>query len=435
MLPVHRRSRHGDLIFVNYHELPTSAPPDPVSLTPQANIWETVQENPVDSHWRSRDGKIPRGRDARFCKHASNGMCDYCMPLEPYDAAYQAEHSIKHLSYHAYLRKISPKSSSAAAQALPPLSPTSYKVKVPCPTGNHPSWPSGICTACQPSAITLQSQPFRMVDHLEFATQSIVDRFLQAWRATGLQRFGWLIGRYEPYNEVPMGIKAVVEAIHEPPQEGELDGLTLGIPWEDEQRVRELAKSAATPLSIVGYIFTDLDPTLGDRTKNVYKRHAQSFFVSSLEAIFAATVQNANPTPSRSSSSGTFGSRMVTAILTATQDGQVDISAYQVSEQACAMVAADMIEASVEAGIVRVKEDDRSQDSARYVPDVFYRYKNEYGLEVKKSAKPCFPVEYLLVNVGTTTRRAVLGITRCSTGQPRFSPSTEPNVSVDRVPH
>ncbi|KAG8220005.1 NPL4 family-domain-containing protein [Butyriboletus roseoflavus] len=398
--------KHGDLIFANYNDLSTSISPDPLSPATNGhtrpskpNKWENVQEDPIDSYWRSKDGKISRSRDSRFCKHASNGMCDYCMPLEPYDAAYQADHSIKHLSYHAHLCKLSPKSSSAAAQALPPLSPTSYKVKVPCPTGNHPSWPSGICTACQPSAITLQSQPFRMVDHLEFATQSIVERFLQAWRATGLQRFGWLIGRYEPYNEVPMGIKAVVEAIHEPPQEGELDGLTLGVPWEDEQRIRELAKSASTPLSIVGYIFTDLDPTPDDRTKNVYKRHAQSYFVSSLEAIFSATVQNANPTSSRSSSSGAFGSRMVTAILTATEDGQVDISAYQVSEQACAMVAADMIEASVEPGIVRVKEEDRSQDSARYVPDVFYRYKNEYGLEVKKSAKPSFPVEYLLVNV------------------------------------
>ncbi|OBZ79306.1 Nuclear protein localization protein 4 [Grifola frondosa] len=227
----------------------------------------------------------------------------------------------------------------------------------------------------------------------------IVDRFLAAWRATGLQRFGWLIGHYEPYDKVPMGVKAVVEAIHEPPQEGELDGLTLGLPWEDEPRIRGLARDATTPLAIVGYIFTDLDPTPEDKTKNVYKRHPQSFYLSCVEAIFAAHVQNANPTPSRSSFSGSFGSRMVTAVLTGTADGAIDVSAYQVSEQACAMVAADMIEASVEPGIVRVKEEDRSQDSARYVPDVFFRYKNEYGLDVQKNAKPCFPVEYLLVNV------------------------------------
>lgn len=238
-----------------------------------------------------------------------------------------------------------------------------------------------------------------MVDHLEIASMDIVDRFLQAWRKTGLQRFGWLIGRYEPYDKVPMGVKAVVEAIYESPQQGELDGLTLGWPWEDEPRIRNLAAAASTPLTVVGYIFTDLDPTPEDRTKNVYKRHPQSFFLSSLEAIFAATLQKANPVQTKSSPTGLFSSRFVTAVLTATEDGQVDVSAYQVSEQAVAMVDADMIEASVEPGIVRVKEEERTANSARYVPDVFYSYKNEYGLEVTKSAKPCFPVEYLLVNV------------------------------------
>lgn len=397
--------KHGDMIFVGYSTKVSEVPTAPMSINApsstrlQSNIWETVQEDAVDTYWRSKDGKIPRGRDARFCKHGVNGMCDYCMPLEPYDAAYQSEHSIKHLSYHAYLHKISPKTSSAAASGVPPLSPLSYKVKDPCPSGGHLPWPAGICTGCQPSAITLQSQPFRMVDHLEIASPEIIERFLKAWRSTGLQRFGWLIGRYEPYEKVPMGIKAVVEALYEPPQEGEIDGLTLGIPWEDEPRIRELSKMASAPLSIVGYIFTDLNPDPEDRTKSIYKRHPHSFFVSSLEAIFAATIQKANPTPSRSSPSGSFGSRMVTAILTATEDGKVDISAYQVSEQACAMVDADMIEASVEPGIVRIKEEDRSQDAGRYVPDVFFRYKNEYNLEVKKTAKPCFPVEYLLVNV------------------------------------
>jgi nuclear protein localization family protein 4 len=238
-----------------------------------------------------------------------------------------------------------------------------------------------------------------MVDHLEFADPTIIDRFLHAWRVTATQRFGWLIGRYEPYEEVPMGIKAVVEAIHEPSQEGEVDGLSLGLPWEDEIRVRGLAGSASSPLTIVGQIFTDLTPDEDDKTKLVYKRHQGSYFLSSLEAIWAAAQQLHHPTPSRSSPTGRFSSRLVTAVLSGTEEGGVDVQAYQVSEQACAMVDADMIEPSVEAGIVRVKEEDRDEDTARYVPDVFFRYKNEYGLEVKKSAKPCFPVEYLIVNV------------------------------------
>lgn len=377
----------------------TSTTNGAISTDTAGRPWELVNEDSVDSYWRARDGKIPRGRDAQFCKHGAKGMCDYCMPLEPYDAAYHKENNIKYLSYHAYLRKISPKQTGSASSILPPLNPLSYKVKVPCPTGNHPSWPAGICTGCQPSTITLQSQPFRMVDHLEIASMEIVDRFLQAWRMSGLQRFGWLIGRYEPYDKVPMGVKAVVEAIYEPLQQGELDGLTLAWPWEDEKRIRELSAAASVPLTVVGYIFTDLTPTPEDRTKNIYKRHSQSFFLSSLEAIFAAKLQNDNPTASKSSPTGQYGSRLITAVLTATEDGQIDISAYQVSEQAVAMVEADMIEASVDPGIVRVKEEDRSEDSARYIPDVFFSYKNEYGLEVKKSAKPCFPVEYLLVNV------------------------------------
>jgi nuclear protein localization family protein 4 len=366
---------------------------------PKSNLIN-VTEDVVDSFWHKQDAMIQRPRDARFCTHGAMAMCEYCSPLEPFDASYHAEHGIKHLSFHSYIRKIGPVDRLSGKPSIPhPLSSLSYKVKVPCPSGTHPPWPSSICTACQPSAITLQSQPFRMVDHLEFASDSIIDRFLQAWRVTGTQRFGWLIGHFEPYPEVPMGIKAVVEAIHEPPQEGELDGITLGLPWEDEARIRTLCSLSAKPLAIVGHIFTDLTADTEDKTKVLYKRHQQSFYLSSLEVTFSAGLQLQNPCASQLSSTGTFSSRFVTAVLSGTESGGIDVSAYQVSEQACAMLDADLIEPSVEPGIMRVKEEDRPSHPDRYVPDVFFRFKNEYGREVQKSAKPAFPVEYLLVNV------------------------------------
>lgn len=104
--------RHGDMLYLAYTSYddidepkgPTSAPTAPAgsssagignvnkdagvagSTGGQADepkrLWETVQEDPVDVYWRARDGKIPRQRDAKFCKHGAKGMCDYCMPLE-----------------------------------------------------------------------------------------------------------------------------------------------------------------------------------------------------------------------------------------------------------------------------------------------------------------------------------------------------------------
>ncbi|KAM0746514.1 polyubiquitin-tagged protein recognition complex, Npl4 component [Meredithblackwellia eburnea MCA 4105] len=425
---------HGDLLFASYSPLaptassssvpqpapstsatlsgkpvPSSSSSSAPSPTPNGNSSSNttsapeVVEDVVDKYWAKRDGKIPRKKGQDLCKCGPKSMCDYCMPLEPYDATYQQSHAIKHLSFHSYLRKINSSAplSSQSTSFVAPLSDPTYRVQVPCTSGSHPSWPAGICTKCQPSAVTLTRQTYRLVDHVEFAKPDLVEGLLNFWRQTGTQRFGYLLGKYEPYEEVPMGIKAVVEAIHEPPQEPLADGVSVGFPWDEQAVVEQLA--ADTGLKVVGMIFTDLVQDVSEdaqgKKKNpgkvVSKRHANSFFLSSLEVIFAATLQTRFQNKSKWGYGGHFSSKFVTCVLSADTEGNIGVEAYQVSDQAMAMVEADMVEASVDPGVMRVKE----EGPERYIPDVFFRYKNKYGIEVKESAKPCFPVEYLIVNV------------------------------------
>ncbi|CDS13979.1 hypothetical protein LRAMOSA06151 [Lichtheimia ramosa] len=398
--------KHGDIVYVTYAEKPTATEAASSSST-AANSSEfipmndlaNIKQEPVDDLLEKERGLIKRPKDTKFCRHGDNAMCDYCMPLEPYDAGYLEENKIKHMSFQAYLRKIDAAKQTSAPSStvlkhLPPLEEPDYKVKVPC-SGGHAPWPEGICTKCQPSAITLQRQIYRMVDHVEFASAGVIDTFLNAWRESGTQRFGYLIGRYEPYTEVPLGVKAVVETIYEPPQEDHMDGIKLALPW-DEEEVLVNRVAEACGLKMVGMVFTDLvDDGTGKGTV-VAKRHVDSYFMSSLECAFAADMQRRYPNPCRHSATGKYGSKFLTCVISGDTEGNIDVKAYQVSETTVALKEADIIEPSRKASVMRVQE---SVPHERYVPEVFYKFKNEYGVVVKQSAKPTFPVEYLLVNV------------------------------------
>lgn len=178
---------------------------------------------------------------------------------------------------------------------------------------DHPPWPKGICSKCQPSAITLNRQTYRHVDNVMFENGAIVERFLNYWRRTGNQRMGFLYGRYEVNNDVPLGIRAQVAAIYEPPQESNRNSIKL-LPDERADEVDKIADQLG--LRRIGWIFTDLitDNAAQGTVKHI--RGIETHFLTAQECILAAQFQNQHPNVCKQSSNGYFGSKFVTVCVT-----------------------------------------------------------------------------------------------------------------------
>ncbi|CAH1116427.1 unnamed protein product [Phaedon cochleariae] len=351
----------------------------------------SIKEDEVDLQLMKLDGKIERNRDEKLCRHNANSRCVHCSPLEPYNEAYLREQNIKHLSFHSYLRKMTSGVDRGKFLALEDMS---CRIRNGCK--DHPPWPKGICSKCQPNAITLNMQAYRHVDNVAFENTNLVEKFLDYWRVTGHQRIGFLYGTYEIHADVPLGIRANIVAIYEPPQESSRDSVRL-LPNENENIIEQIVISLG--LRRVGWIFTDLLAEDVQKGTVKHTRNIESHFLSAQECIMAGHYQNLYPNSCRYASSGIFGSKFVTVCVTGDKTNQVHMEGYQVSNQCMALVRDNCLiptKDCPELGYVRESSD------RQYVPDVYYKEKDSYGNEVSRLARP-LPVEYLLVDVPAST--------------------------------
>jgi len=385
--------KHGDRLFMSNCKVGLFQSSESSSSATQNGessssfkVPSIVVEDDIDMELSKQNGQIPRTRDKVNCQHSGNSQCVHCIPYDPFDPEYLKEQGIKFMSFHSYLRQ---QQGGLSKGKFAPLRNIQCKV-VHSARCEHKPYPQGICSKCQPSAVTLNRQVWRHTDSIMFENAGLVDRFIQFWRESGAQRAGWLYGRYEQYSEVPLGLKAVVCAIYEPPQESSKDTLRI---LEDPND--EVVEEAASKLGLrkVGWIFTDLVPSANGQVK--YFRGGESHFLSAQEIITAGHYQNLHPNKCRQTDEGVFGSKFVTVCITGDKENQIHMDGYQVSNQCMALVRDKIIvptkDAPELAYIVESSE-------AQYIPDVFFMEKDKYGNEIKQVGRP-LPVEYLLVTV------------------------------------
>lgn len=410
---------NGDMIFLHLHK----------GNKPASQLQDEVIPQSVDESISQLEGTIPRKKDSLYCNHGSTAMCTHCSPLEPYDDSYLNEKGIKHMSYYAYCKKLADRRASIIKGH--PEAPDYQLNKENCQRcrGKQDS----TCIRCGiPSPVTLDRQPFRMVDHIEFDDGgSIIEEFLaNGWRKDGRQQFAWLLGRYAPYDQVPLGIKAVVSALYIPPQQRAIDGFHLdseSFPVSNShcsnnknckaesissptQRLSQLSVDKPTidslplikkclslsALSIVGMMYTDLQRQKDNAALVEHTRGPETYFVSSSEVLLIAEQQTLHPfCPNekktnlfdlKKSVSKTFGSRLVTLILSGDQNGAVSPAAYQVSLQAEALYKADFVQATTDPAVLMVHPNK--------APDIMYSSKA--GV---RRADPTFPVDFLLISL------------------------------------
>lgn len=332
--------------------------------------------------WRAEKGE-EESSDEKKCDHPPSAVCLKCAAPDIWSQSLYKKAHINYLSFKAYREML--KSERKEDVEL------GSRLVAPC--SNHGK--GSKCASCMPTSLVLAPQPFRVVEHVEFSDRAMVDELIDKWRGTGKQVFGYLVGRYEPFEKVPEGVKASVSLIHFPTQTNFPDGFVIEEDMEDSAKrvIRDLG------LEVLGMVYTDINRVDGKITS---ERSECGYIVSSLEAKFIAEMQFERPFVVDGKARG---SRFVTIIIAGDKSaGGAEVSEYMVSNQ-CMELCRD--------GLIAPTQDPtlfaRTEKSYSHISEVYYGLdasedaEEPHGEKRKRiktvTADPYFPVEFMLVRL------------------------------------
>ena len=107
-----------------------------------------------------------------------------------------------------------------------------------------------------PPSINMKVQQYRHVDYVQFMNSAEISNFVNYWLNSFEERVGWLYGYYAEDPDYELGIRAVVEAIYEPPQSGTYNNCEIKHdPFETQVEML----SGGLGLQKIGWIYTSKD--------------------------------------------------------------------------------------------------------------------------------------------------------------------------------
>lgn len=245
------------------------------------------------------------------CQHGEGGKCPNCVGQEFIQ-------NTKHVSFDQYLNDSKEKCkgihepTSKCNNCIPPQEIV-FKLKQGCP--NHPPYPEGMCNKCMPPNAILKRQPYRHVDYVSFMNQEEINMFVNTWlkHYCMKQRMGFLYGYYAADPNYKDGVRAVVEAIYEPPQLGDTHSVE---PLQNPDRVLVDRVAGSLTLECIGWIFTTIATE-------------KDICLTSYDVRKAARYQQMYQTEHES---GYKVSKFITVVVKPKENNECELECYMVSD-------------------------------------------------------------------------------------------------------